>query len=183
MTRLMFLYESLSSYDKELINDEIARAIKKMILDIGSFNYSENDLDKVVTELSIRNKVIDDLIGGNSLVYYNLKATVIGYNALKIAYGIEQSKPSLERLKRLVELCVTLQNEVHTEMLFNGELVEKLIMAYECYIDKLSENSLKNVVDFDNIFNYNKSSNTIWFIETMLKLNKEVTHMEDKPTY
>ena len=170
MTRMMFLYENLKDNEKENINKEIYRAVKKLILENMSFEYSENDFISMVYNLILENKLINDLLGGNDIPYFDLKDTVVRYKAIEIAYDIECNKPSLESLERLVRLCITLDIEPHTDMLFDGKLVSELIEAYEKYLVINISDISKKVIDLKSDLVYTKSSNTIWFVNTMFKL-------------
>lgn len=167
----MFLYHSLTVGEKAIINKEISRAIKGMVLKTKNFNYSEREFVSTVNELTIHSKEIDRLLGLDSISYFNLKATVVKYKALEIAYGIQYRKPSLERLEHLLKLCIMFREEPFTDMFFDSILVEGMISAYE-YRLVTNEKICNNVVDLKNILDYTKSSNTIWFVETMYELYK-----------
>ena len=170
MTKMMFLYESLKDHEKQAISDVVEKGVKRLILDKRSFDYSESEFFAMVNKLAIKNKEIDRLLGGNDIPYFNLKATIINCKALKVAYDIEHSKPTLERLEHLVRLCVELEEETHTNMLFDGELVDELIYAYR--FKKIDRNIPNKSVDLKNVINYTINSNTIWFVKTMYELHK-----------
>ncbi len=172
MTKMMFLYESLKDHEKQIIDDVVTKGVKRLILDKRSFDYSEVELFTMVNELALKDKEIERLLGGNDITYFKLKTTVINYKALKVAYDIEHSKPTLERLEHLVRLCIALEVETHTNMLFDSELVDKLICAYEYYFKNKNQNIPNKSVDLKNTLDYTISSNTIWFIEIMYELHK-----------
>lgn len=167
----MFLYHSLAVSEKAIINKEIGIAIKSMVLKTKNFNYSERDFVSTINELIIHNKEIDRLLGVDSVSHFNLKATVVKYKALEIAYGIQYQRPSLERLEHLLKLCMMFKEEPFADMLFDSVLVESMIDAYE-YRLVTNEKICNNVVDLKNILDYTKSSNTIWFVEMMYELYK-----------
>lgn len=173
---MMFIYESLKDHEKGLILNEIKKAYIKLVLKNKGFNYTEKQFNTMVNELAIRNEVIDSLIGGNSLMYFNLKDTVIRSKALEIGYSIESNRPSLDLLKQYIKLCDTLQVSPLLDVLFDVDKLNELIYAYEYYIQhnkknlKINENNLDKIVDFWNINHYTKNSLIIWFVELVIEL-------------
>ena len=104
MKKMMFLYESLHDYQKELIDDEIEDYIKCMVLANRGFNYSDSQLNAVIIELILHGKQVNKYLG-EDISCFNLKENVVKSRAIKIAYELEQHRPSRDLLEFYIGLC------------------------------------------------------------------------------
>lgn len=125
----MFLYESLHSYQKDLIDEEIEEYIKKMIITNRGFNYTESQFQFLINEIVIYGKQVNSFLG-EAINCFNLKQLVVKSRAIKIAYELEQSnlrsktKRSLENkgeeiVNQLQESHYISNDIIYREGLFN----------------------------------------------------------------
>lgn len=123
---MMFLYESLSDYKKESIDEEIESRIKSMVLNNRGFNYTERQFHALIYDLIIYGEQINAYLGDDTFPFFNLKEIVVKSRAIKMAYELEQGRPSRDLIEFYVELCKDLSVEPTTEVLFDRNLAVQL---------------------------------------------------------
>ena len=166
----MFLYESLHENDKEQIDEEIESRIKDMILNNRGFNYTESQFHALLYEIIIHGEQVNTFLGGNDLASFSLKESVVKSRAIKIAYELEQNRPSKDLIDLYIGLCEDLNTEPLTDVLFDDRFASKVIHSLSNHRSKVKRGLLNNDkkhVDNQRETIYSKSSKIILF-ETLV---------------
>lgn len=164
--KLMFLYETLHENDKEQIDEEIENRLKEMILNNRGFNYTESQFQTLLYEIVIHGEQVNNFLGGNDLASFSLKESVVKSRAIKIAYDLEQYRPSKDLLEFYVELCKDLDIEPITDALFDERFASKVVHSLSNHRSKIKRDILinnKKHVDNQQKTSYSKSNKIILF--------------------
>lgn len=163
----MFMYESLRQNQKEMIDSVIEERVKQLIVDNGGFEYSDSQFENMVYEIIFHNETVNLLLGNNSQPFFNIKEIVIKSRAIKIAYDLENNRPSKELVLEYIELCEKLNIDLDIEVLFSVEYVEELVYAFKHHLKKSGEHNCEKVVDNTTYYDYTISSNTKSFVSLL----------------
>ena len=139
---MMFIYESLCDLSKKEIDSEIEKAIKQMVIKSGGFSYSDDVFHRVIYGVILLNKKIGELLGNNTQPFFNLKELVVKTRAIKIAYEIEQNRPTFDMVDEYTQLCRELMIEPTIEVLFNCVLVRDLVMYYRDCLEVVNSGTI-----------------------------------------
>ena len=164
---MMFIYESLSNYKKELIYHEIKTYVKKFLLKRG-FVYDDSDFHSLVYEIIVHGAVINLFIG-DKVKYFNIKEIVVSSMALEIAYNLEKSRPSIVQLERYLELCKLNKANPSTEMFFQKDIIQKKIELLEKHYFQVQAGEIEPIEIEDDVKKDIINSNITLFEEVIEK--------------
>ncbi|MFJ7915836.1 MULTISPECIES: hypothetical protein [unclassified Lysinibacillus] len=137
MDKMMFLYESLHSYQKDLIDEEIEEYIKKMIITNRGFNYTESQFQFLINEIVIYGKRVNSFLG-EAINCFNLKQLVVKSRAIKIAYELEQSN-----LRSKTKRGLENKGEEIVNQLQESHDISNDIISYKCLFNDFYRNTEK----------------------------------------
>ena len=171
--KMMFIYESLSNYKKELIYHEVKTYVKKFLLERG-FVYDDSDFHSLVYEIIVHGAVINLLIG-DKVKYFNIKEIVVSSMALEIAYKLEKNRPSIEQLERYLELCKSHGANPSIEMFFQKDIIQKKIELLEKHGLQVQEGEVDPIDIEDDVKQDIISNNITSFEDAINKMKKAIS--------
>lgn len=179
----MFVYESLDESDKGLIDEEIESYIKHMVVNNRGFDYTDGEFNAMLYEIILHGEQTNGFLGGNDLPSFSLKETVVKSRAIKIAYELEQYRPSKDLIEFYIGLCKDLNIEPITDILFDMSFANRLVHSLS--INRSKQNgglltSSEKHVDIQCETNYNKSNKIILF-ESLVRDFYKDTDQNSKP--
>lgn len=136
----MFLYESLHSYQKDLIDEEIEEYIKKMIITNCGFNYTESQFQSLINEIVIYGKQVNNFLGEAVNCFY-FKQLVVKSRAIKIAYELEQSNLRSKTKRALANKREEIVNQLQESYNISNDIISYKYLFEDFYMntEKISE--------------------------------------------
>lgn len=130
----MFLYESLHSYQKDLIDEEIEEYIKKMIITNRGFNYTESQFQSLINEIVIYGKQINSFLG-EAVNCFNLKQLVVKSRSIKIAYELEQRNLKGKTKRGLAKKGEEIVNQVQESYNISDDIISYKDLFNDFYMN------------------------------------------------
>ncbi|WP_139376963.1 MULTISPECIES: hypothetical protein [unclassified Lysinibacillus] len=149
MDKMMFLYESLHSYQKDLIDEEIEEYIKKMIITNRGFNYTESQFQSLINEIVIYGKQVNSFLG-EAVNCFNLKQLVVKSRAIKIAYELEQSNLRSKTKRALANKREEIVNQLQESYDISNDIISYKYLFKDFYMntEKISEPHMEDETVF-----------------------------------